>query len=138
MRYRTASFLARCSSPRSSACVGSTGASAGRGSCCSRWQSCLTLVAANELLAMFRHRGHDPTAWAIYVGTLLTVSAAGAPGISRSTFVTKPAGRLGWLAIGLGLSLLVAAIVEMRRFDRARFRDDESRARHSPFFTSAG
>ena len=99
----------------------------------------LALVAANELLAMFRQRGHDPTAWAIYVGTLLTVLAAGARAASRARHLSREAsGRLGWLAIGLALSLLIRAIAEMRRFTGPVRRRRISRCRHSRFCTSAG
>ena len=64
------------------------------------------MLAAGELLAMFRQRGHDPIAWVVYGGTLITVLAAAVQGI-------------GWLAIGLAIGLLLALVGELRRFDRA-------------------
>lgn len=73
-------------------------------------------LAAGELLAMFRKRGHAPLAWAVYGGVLLTVLAAAVPGLLPD-LATSSAGRLGWLAIGLALALLLAIVGEMRRYD---------------------
>ena len=39
------------------------------------------VLAAGELLAMFRKRGHEPLAWVVYGGTLVTVLAAAVPGL---------------------------------------------------------
>jgi phosphatidate cytidylyltransferase len=77
----------------------------------------LGILAAGELLEMFRKRGHEPPAMVIYVGTLLTVLAAGMP-----VFAPDLAGRaslhgLGWLAIGLAFALLIAIISELGRFN---------------------
>jgi len=74
------------------------------------------LLAAGELLAMFRKRGHDPLAWVVYSGVLLTVLAAAAPGL----WPALPLGELGWLPCGLVAGLLLALMGEMRRYDGAR------------------
>ncbi len=39
------------------------------------------MLAAGELLAMFRKRGHEPLAWVVYGGVLVTLLAAALPGI---------------------------------------------------------
>src|SRR5690606_1056933 len=77
----------------------------------------LSLLGVGELLAMLRQRGDEPRAWVVYVGTLITVVAAGVPGFLPSGWLPGPAvGRLGWLAIGLTAGLLVAVVGELRRF----------------------
>ena len=82
----------------------------------------LSLLGAGELLAMFQRRddASQPLPWVVYGGTLLTVLAAGAPGLlpaewTRSLFL----GRLGWLAIGLAAGLLLAIIGELWRYDKS-------------------
>lgn len=78
----------------------------------------LSLVGAGELLAMFRQRGHEPLAWVVYCGTLVTVLAAGAPVFVPSGWIGGVAvGRLGWLAIGLAAGMSLAIIGELRRYE---------------------
>ena len=77
----------------------------------------LAMLAAGELLAMIRQRGYDPLAWVVYGGTLFTVFAAAAPGLFPSLPEGSGTGRLGWLAIGLAASFLLAAVGELQRFD---------------------
>jgi phosphatidate cytidylyltransferase len=77
----------------------------------------LSLLGAGELLAMFRKLGHDPLAWAIYSGTLITVLFAGVPGLLPSNYSTATIGQLGWLTIGLAIALLVAIIGELMRYE---------------------
>jgi phosphatidate cytidylyltransferase len=78
------------------------------------------LLAAGELLAMFRQRGHDPLAWAVYGGVLLTVLATAVPGLCPVTAAKISVGTLGWLLFGLVAGLLLALVGEMRRYDGAR------------------
>jgi phosphatidate cytidylyltransferase len=75
------------------------------------------LLAAGELLAMFRKKGHDPLAWVVYGGVLLTVLAAAAPGLVRSDVFREFVPALGWLLFGLTLSLGLAIVAELRRYD---------------------
>jgi phosphatidate cytidylyltransferase len=77
----------------------------------------LSLLGAGELLAMFRKLGHDPLAWTVYGGTLLTILFAGAPGLLPSTYVDEATGQLGWLAMGLAAALLIAIGGELSRYE---------------------
>jgi phosphatidate cytidylyltransferase len=80
----------------------------------------LSLASAGELLAMWRQKeaSPQPLPWVVYGGTLLTVLAAGAPvWLPASWSGNSEVGSLGWLAIGLIASLLLAMIGEMRRFE---------------------
>jgi phosphatidate cytidylyltransferase len=77
----------------------------------------LSLLGAGELLAMFRKLGHDPLAWTVYGGTLLTVLFAGAPGLLPSKCISAITGQLGWLAMGLAAALLIAIISELMRYE---------------------
>jgi len=77
----------------------------------------LSLVGASELLGMFRKGGHDPLAWVVYGGTLITIVVAGAPAYLPNDWLQAPMGRLGWLAIGLAGGLLVAMIGELIRYE---------------------
>ncbi len=77
----------------------------------------LSLVSANELLGMLRKGGHDPLAWPVYGGTLITVVAAGAPAYLPNDWLEAPTGRLGWLAFGLAAGLLLAMIGELIRYE---------------------
>ena len=69
-----------------------------------------SLLGAGELVAMLRKLGHEPIAWTIYVGTLITVLAAGAPGLLPNRYAGTTTGQMGWLALGLAASLLVAMV----------------------------
>jgi phosphatidate cytidylyltransferase len=76
----------------------------------------LGVLAAGEMLRMFRARGGTPLAWVVYVGTLLPVLASCMP-IAWSEYPEDcPVGRLGWLACGLAVGLLVALLGEMLRY----------------------
>jgi phosphatidate cytidylyltransferase len=77
------------------------------------------MLAAGELLAMFRKRGHEPLAWVVYCGTLLTVVAAALPGLLPTIAAGAAVQGIGWLAIGLAVSVLIGFIGELRRFDGA-------------------
>ena len=80
----------------------------------------LSLAGAGELLSMWRRReaATQPLPWVIYGGTLVTVLAAGAPVWLPASWSGGPAvGQLGWLAIGLVASLLLAMTGEMRRYE---------------------
>ncbi len=80
----------------------------------------LSLASAGELLAMWRQKeaSPQPLPWVVYSGTLVTVLAAGAPvWLPMSWSGGSTVGNLGWLAIGLIASLLLAMIGEMRRYD---------------------
>jgi phosphatidate cytidylyltransferase len=77
----------------------------------------LAVLSAGELLAMFRKRGHSPRAWAVYVGTALTVLAAAAPAVFPQCAANHDVGNLGWLGLGLAAALSLALIAEMVRFD---------------------
>jgi phosphatidate cytidylyltransferase len=73
------------------------------------------------LLAMFRQRNatSQPLPWVVYGGTLLTVLAAGSPGILPTEWAGSAAlGRLGWLLIGLAAGLLLAIIGELSRYEK--------------------
>jgi phosphatidate cytidylyltransferase len=81
-----------------------------------------SLLGAGELIAMFRKLVQTPLAWSIYVGTLITVLAAGAPGLLSGKYSTEATGQLGWLALGLAAALLVAivgALIDYRSPGRA-------------------
>jgi phosphatidate cytidylyltransferase len=69
-----------------------------------------SLLGAGELVAMFRKLGHEPLAWTIYVGTLIAILAAGAPGLLPTNYAGATTGQLGWLALGLAAALLLAMI----------------------------
>src|ERR1043165_114724 len=78
----------------------------------------VSLLCAGELLAMFRKRGHQPLAWVVYCGTMITVVAACVPGVLFATWhASTTVGQLGWLAIGLAAAWLLAVIGELQRFD---------------------
>ncbi len=77
----------------------------------------LSLLGAGELLAMFRKLGHQPLPWAVYGGTLVTLLAAGVPGVLNSDWYGAAAiGQLGWLTIGLAAGLLMALVAALSRF----------------------
>jgi phosphatidate cytidylyltransferase len=79
----------------------------------------LSLLSAGELLVMFRKRGHDPLAWVVYCGALITVLAAGLPSFFPPSGTVNAIGSLSWLALGLAASLLLALVGEMVRFREA-------------------
>jgi len=71
-------------------------------------------LAAGEMLRMFRAQGHDPTAWTVYVGTLLPVAVSCVAVIG---YAQPPVFSIGWLALALVAGLSVAIIGEMRRYE---------------------
>ena len=80
----------------------------------------LSLACARELLAMWQRRadGPKPLPWVVYGGTLITVLAAGSPAWLPSAWRGgSVVGNLGWLAIGLVASLLLAMIGAIRRYE---------------------
>jgi phosphatidate cytidylyltransferase len=74
-------------------------------------------LAAGELLAMFRKRGHEPLSWVVYGGTLATVVAAAVPGLWPAVVAGTPVRGIGWVAVGLAVSILLAFVGELRRYD---------------------
>lgn len=77
------------------------------------------MLAAGELLAMFRKRGHEPLAWVVYGGVLVTVLAAAVPGLWPAAVTGIAIQGVGWLAIGFAIGVLIAFVGELRRFDGA-------------------
>jgi len=77
----------------------------------------VSVLGAGELIAMFRKLGHRPLVWTIYGGTVLSVVAAGVPGLISDRGVSDAIGQLGWLAIGLSASLLIAIVGELLRYE---------------------
>src|SRR3990172_2729 len=71
------------------------------------------LLAAGELLAMFRTRAHRPLAWVVYGGTLLTVVAAAVPGLVNQSAIPNEA----WMLSGVVASLILALVGELWRYD---------------------
>jgi len=69
----------------------------------------LCLLATQEMLGLFRKLGQKPTAWIIYLGTLLPLLGACAPIAWRDCPVD-------WPAWGLAAGLLVAVIGEIWRY----------------------
>jgi phosphatidate cytidylyltransferase len=78
------------------------------------------LLGAGELVAMYRKRGHEPLAWAVYIGTLLTVLAAALPGLWPDAATKTPFIGVAWIALGFAASMLVAFAGELRKFDGTR------------------
>ena len=72
----------------------------------------LCVLATGEMLRMFRARGGNPLAWAMYAGTLLPVLASCTSVFSPDS----PIGRLGWLACGFAAGLVVPLVGEMARY----------------------
>jgi phosphatidate cytidylyltransferase len=78
----------------------------------------LSVLGTGELLAILRNRGHEPVPWVVYSGVIVTLlMSAGMPVLLPSTVPDDLVGRLGWMAIGLAVSLLLAVIGELRRFE---------------------
>lgn len=75
------------------------------------------LLAAGEMLRMFRAAGLDPAAWTVYVGTLLPVAASCVAVTGYYVPHVFIVGRLGWLAMGLAAGLGIAIVGEMRRYE---------------------
>ncbi|MCA9234218.1 MAG: phosphatidate cytidylyltransferase [Planctomycetales bacterium] len=83
-----------------------------------------SLLAAGEIMRLGRARGVAPHAVAVYVGAALPVLACVAPIVfgeqQNADAVAGVANlsQLGWLAGGLIAGLVVALLVEMRRFEQ--------------------
>jgi phosphatidate cytidylyltransferase len=71
----------------------------------------LSLLGAGELLAMFRRRGYEARP------LLITVATSSMPLIAPTWNSGSSLTGLGWLAIGFAVWLLIAFVVELRRFD---------------------
>lgn len=78
-----------------------------------------SLMSADEVLGFYSHGQHQPLRWVTYTGTLLTVSLSAAPVLWEQYPSDGPIGRLGWLALGMTASLLVALFGEVRRYKGA-------------------
>lgn len=75
------------------------------------------VLGATELLAIFRKQGHDPLAWTVIGGMLLTLTSAAQPRFFRGQWLGGVGvGHLGWLAIGLAAALIMAFVGELWRF----------------------
>jgi phosphatidate cytidylyltransferase len=80
----------------------------------------IALACAGELLAMMRRQksAAAPSAWVVYAGVLVTVLAAGLPAIlNKNSSADAEIGRLGWLAIGLVIALIIAIVDELWRYE---------------------
>jgi phosphatidate cytidylyltransferase len=76
-----------------------------------------SLLGASELLTLFRKLGFEPLAWTVYAGTLITVLVSGAPALSDLKNERAAIGDLGWVALGLAASLMLAMIGELWRYE---------------------
>lgn len=74
-------------------------------------------LAAGELLAMFRKRGHEPLGWVVYGGVLITLLLPVVPELFPAYFWSSAFSGVAGIATGLALSLLLAFVGELRRFD---------------------
>jgi phosphatidate cytidylyltransferase len=74
------------------------------------------VLAVGEMRRMFRSSGVEPSAAAMYVGTLLPVVASAVPIVFPGVTVIPALGTTGWLAIGLALGGMSALASEMRRY----------------------
>jgi phosphatidate cytidylyltransferase len=70
-----------------------------------------------ELLDMLNKRGRQPLPWAVYAGVSITILLSGMPVIAPNLANGNIPGRLGWLAIGLTIGLLLSLIGELVRYD---------------------
>ena len=76
-----------------------------------------SLLSAAEVLGFYSHGDRQPIPWVIYTGTMLTVLLSAAP-MLWEVYPSEggPIGRLGWLALGMTASVLVALAGEVRRY----------------------
>jgi phosphatidate cytidylyltransferase len=80
------------------------------------------LLAAGEILAMLRGKGHDPVTWPIYLGITLIFVAACAPLGWQLAGVEYPAncplGKLGWPLAAAALAIGLIFVGEMMRYQQ--------------------
>ncbi|MEO8494448.1 MAG: phosphatidate cytidylyltransferase [Planctomycetota bacterium] len=78
------------------------------------------LLAAGEILAMLKGKGHDPVAWPVYLGITLIFLAACAPMGWRLAGVEYPPdcplGKLGWPLAAAALAVGLVFVGEMLRY----------------------
>jgi phosphatidate cytidylyltransferase len=74
-------------------------------------------LAAGELLAMFRKRGYEPLAWVVYGGILVTLLLPVLPELYPAYFWSSALSGVAGIATGLAVSLLLAFVGELWRFD---------------------
>lgn len=78
------------------------------------------LLAAGEILAMLKAKGHDPVAWPVYLGVTLILAAACAPMGWQLAGVDYPAdcplGKLGWPLAAAALAVGLVFVSEMMRY----------------------
>ncbi len=79
------------------------------------------LVAASEILAMLKSKGHDPIAWPVYAGVALIFIAACAPLGWQLAGTEYPVdcslGELGWPLAAAALAVGLIFVGEMMRYD---------------------
>lgn len=74
------------------------------------------MLATGELLAMFRKRGHEPLALAVYAGVLLTLVSAAMPQLWPEFDGYRISG-IGWIAVGLSTGMFLVIVSELSRYD---------------------
>ena len=88
------------------------------------------LLAAGELLAMFRKRGHEPLGVGRVWRRAGDARRGGGAGVVAGRWWRELRLQgVGWLAIGLAVSVLLAFVGELRRYDGGRAGDRQSGAR---------
>lgn len=75
------------------------------------------MLAANELLAMFRKGGHEPLGLAVYAGVFLTLVASAVPRLWPEIADNSRVWGVGWIALGLAAGLLLAIVSELSRYE---------------------
>lgn len=81
----------------------------------------VTIMATEEVLSLFRAKGHQPVAWVTYVGSVSIALAACVPLFSAlldRTYSHHQLGRVGWPFAVFGLAVVAAFAAEMRRFQQ--------------------
>jgi phosphatidate cytidylyltransferase len=79
----------------------------------------VTIMATEEMLSLFRAKGHEPVAWPTYVGSTAIALSACIPvfvALAGRTFSHHHLGRVGWPFCVFGIAVVVAFAVEIRRF----------------------
>ncbi len=76
----------------------------------------LSWLGTEELLAMLNKRGRFPLPWVVYTGVLLTVLLSGLPIVWPGVVELTAIGALGWVAISLIGSLILAFVGELSRY----------------------